>query len=111
MGISSDAILTLVLPLYPCTLTRYIVQTIVSDASKNCTPSEHTNRLAVPKQRPEGPFRDPEWTVQQGARQATASERLSELAKAKKVADGYQPSRDVLWRVSIGARNAVASNR
>ena len=83
----------------------------MSEAAKKCTPSEHVEQLARPKQRPDGPFRDPEWKVTSGALQATYTERVGELAKPKRLADGYQPSRDVVWRVSVGARNAVASNR
>ena len=67
--------------------------------------------LAKPKQRHEGPFRDPEWTVSTAARQATPSDRVTDLAKSKKLAEGYHPSREVVWRVGVGARNAVASNR
>lgn len=87
------------------------VQTVVSKAAKSCTPSLHVEQLAKPKQRPEGPFRDPQWKVEKGALQAIPTERLSELSKPKKVAEGYQPSRDVIWKVGVGARNAVASNR
>ena len=43
--------------------------------------------------------------------QATASGRVMDLSKPKKLPDGYQPCRDVVWKVSVGARNAVASNR
>ena len=87
------------------------VQTIVSDAAKTCMPSEHTESLAKPKERPDGPFRDPEWKVSPATMQATASDRVMELSKPKKLADGYQPCRDVVWKVGVGARNAVASNR
>ena len=74
-------------------------------------PSEHTESLARPKQRPDGPFRDPEWKVSPSTMQATATDRVTELSKAKKLADGYQPSRDVIWKVGTGAKSAVASNR
>lgn len=87
------------------------VQTIVSNAAKTCIPSEHIESLAKPKERPNGPFRDPEWTVLSSTLQATASDRVMELSKPKKLSDGYQPCRDVIWKVGVGARNAVASNR
>ena len=87
------------------------VQTIVSKGARTCTPSEHTERLAKAKERREGPFRDPEWEILPAALQATPSDRVGELAKPKKVAEGYQPSREVVWRVTMGARSAVASNR
>lgn len=74
-------------------------------------PSEHTDSLAKPKQRLDGPFRDPQWKVSGGALQAVPSDRLMELSKPKKLADGHQPSRDVVWKVSSGAKHAVASNR
>lgn len=73
--------------------------------------SEHTERLAKPKQSVEGPFRDPQWQVSEAAKKASPSDRITELCRAKRQAEGYQPCRDVEWRVSIGARNAVASNR
>lgn len=87
------------------------VQTIVSNAAKTCIASEHTESLAKPKERPDGPFRDPEWKVSVSTLQATASDRVAELSKPKKLSDGYQPCRDVIWKVGVGARNAVASNR
>ena len=87
------------------------VQTVVRPAAKNCSPSEHTEQLARPKLRHEGPFRDPQWVVSQAALGGVASEKVGELARPKKLAEGYQQSRDVIWRVSLGARNAIASNR
>ncbi len=83
----------------------------MSAAAKSCTPSDHTDQLAKPKQRPDGPFREPQWTVHGGALQATPTDRVCELAKPKKLADGYQPSREVVWKVGVGTKNAVASNR
>ena len=74
-------------------------------------PSEHTESLARPKERPDGPFRDPEWKVSPASKQATATDRVMELSKSKKLADGYHPCRDVIWKVGMGARTAVASNR
>lgn len=77
----------------------------------NCMASEHTERLAKPKQSVEGPFRDPQWQVSEAAKKASPSDRITELCRAKRQAEGYQPCRDVEWKVSIGAKNAVASNR
>ena len=94
-----------------CTFCFQKVQTIVSNAAKTCIPSERTESLAKPKERPDGPFRDPEWTVLSSTLQATASDRVMDLSKPKKLADSYQPCRDVIWKVGVGARNAVASNR
>lgn len=87
------------------------VQTVVSDAAKNSSPSEHTLQLSRPKLRREGPFQDPQWVVSRGALGGVATERVGELARPKKLAEGYQQSRDVIWRVSLGARNAIASTR
>lgn len=49
--------------------------------------------------------------VSRAAKQASPSDRVGELSKSKKLAEGYAPCRSVLWRVSTGARNAVASTR
>ena len=46
-----------------------------------------------------------------GALQANASPRILELARPKRLADGYQESRSVIWKVLAGAKNAVASGR
>ena len=67
--------------------------------------------LAKPKLKLDGPFRAPQWTVPVGAKQAIATERVMELAKAKKPAEGYQPCRSATWKVGVGALNAVSSNR
>ncbi len=77
----------------------------------SATPSEYIESLARPKSRPGGPFRDPQWTVPTAALQATPSDRVMDLAKPKRLADGYQLSREVVWRISTGAKNAMASNR
>ncbi len=74
-------------------------------------PSEHTEQLAKAKERPDGQFRDPQWKISPVTMQATATDRVMELSKPKKLADGYQPCRDVIWKVGMGARVAVASNR
>lgn len=90
---------------------RPTIQSIVSNAAKTYSATEHIDSLAVAKKRPDGPFRDPEWVVTRGAKQASPSDRVSELSKAKKLPEGYTLCRSVLWRVTTGARNAVASTR
>ena len=76
----------------------------------------------------EGPFREPEWPVSTGkynnnllnlmiiiifigAKHADPTERLVELARPKRIAEGYEPSRDVIWKVTTGAKTATASAR
>ena len=46
-----------------------------------------------------------------GAKHADATERLVELARPKRIAEGYEPSRDVIWKVTTGAKTATASTR
>ena len=84
---------------------------MVSEAAKRCSASDHTERLAMAKQSVEGPFREPQWQVSDGAKTARPTDRLLNLARPKKVADDYQPCRNVEWRVSSAAKNAVASGR
>ena len=67
--------------------------------------------LAKPKHRRDGPFRDAQWEVSATAKQAISSERTVELARARKLAEGYVPNREPIWSVRMGAMNAVASNR
>ena len=45
------------------------------------------------------------------ALQASPSEKILELSKAKKLAEGYKPSRGPQWKVGKGALNAVTSTR
>ena len=45
------------------------------------------------------------------ALKAEAPQRVTELARPKRFAEGYEPCRGVVWKVSPGARNAVASAR
>ena len=87
------------------------VQTLVSKAAKGCTASEHTERLAQAKEKAGGPFREPQWQVSEATKRARPTDRVLDLARQKKVAEGYQPCRDVEWKVSNGAKSAVASNR
>lgn len=77
----------------------------------SATSSDHTASLSVPKPRPGGPFRDPQWTVSKTAMEATPTDRVADLAKPKRLADGYRPCREPLWKVTTGAKNATASNR
>ena len=39
------------------------VQSVVSRAAMTARPSEYISSLALPKQRSEGPFRNPQWPV------------------------------------------------
>lgn len=39
------------------------IQSIVTEAALNARPSVRIQSLAAPKDRPEGPFRSPEWAV------------------------------------------------
>lgn len=39
------------------------VQTVISSAAKYAQASEHVQKLATPRPRPEGPFRPPQWPV------------------------------------------------
>ena len=83
----------------------------MTEAAKYYNITAQVENLAKPKPRPDGPFRDAEWKVSDSAKQCIASERLGELSRPKKPAEGYQPPRDALWKVGVGALNAVASNR
>ncbi len=77
----------------------------------NAVTSDYTRSLSAPKSRPDGPFRDPQWTVSKTAMEAAPSERVADLAKPKRLADGYRPCREPIWKVTTGAKNAAASNR
>ena len=87
------------------------VQTVVSEAAKRTSASEHTQRLARAKHSVEGQFREPQWQVSDAAKKARPGDRTLDLCRPKKQAEGYQPCRNVEWRVSNAAKNAVASNR
>ncbi len=71
----------------------------------------HTDALAKPKLHLDGLFREAQWEVGAGAKQAIPTERVTELAKSKKPPEGYQPCRSPIWKVGMGALNAVSSNR
>lgn len=86
-------------------------ETAVSKGTQYYDITPNLESLARPKMHSEGPFRDAQWIVSEAAKQAIPRERLHDLAKAKKTAEGYQPSREALWKVGVGALNAVSSNR
>lgn len=86
-------------------------QSIVTEGAKFYTITPYLDGLAKPKEHLDGPFRDAEWKVSDGAKQSIPSERIAELARHKKPAEGYQPCRGAISKVGVGALNAVASNR
>ncbi|XP_064631746.1 sperm microtubule associated protein 2-like [Lineus longissimus] len=89
-----------------------MVQTQIPIHALNGKSTSRLEALATPKNRPEGPFREPQWPVALSAKKASANQRCVELAKAKGVADGYVPNREeALWHVSRGAKRATASGR
>lgn len=89
-----------------------MVQTQIPTNALHARASGRIESLATPKNRPDGPFREPQWPVALSAKKASANQRCVELAKAKGVADGYIPNReDAIWSVSRGAKRAVASGR
>ena len=94
-----------------CVCVCVQVQTVVSKAARCCTASAHTESLARAKEKAEGPFREPQWQVSDAAMRARPRDHVLDLARPKKVAEGYQPCREVEWRVGNGAKNAMASNR
>ena len=101
----------------------------MSETVKNYSPTSEILRLAVPKSKLDGPFREPQWIISQGigcmaaaqctvvmptttaTLQASASQRVNELAHAKRLDNDYEPCRDVIWKVTSGALNAVSTNR
>ncbi|ESO96959.1 hypothetical protein LOTGIDRAFT_214487 [Lottia gigantea] len=87
------------------------IQTIVSTAAMKASASERIEGLANPKNRPVGPFREPEWLVSDSAKNAAASTRSVELARAKPLAEGYQPHKEIEWPISKGAKRAQATPR
>lgn len=86
-------------------------QSIVTEAAKFYIITPYLDELAKPKEHLNGLFREAEWPVADGAKQATPSERIAELARHKKPAEGYQTCRSPIWKVGVGALNAVSSNR
>ena len=84
---------------------------VISDGVKTYHATPRIESLANPKKRLDGPFRDPIWVVSKETMQASPSPRVVELAKHKRLMEGYQPSRSPIWRVTSGAKKAVASKR
>ena len=84
---------------------------IVTDGVKSYQATPQIELLATPKKKLDGPFRDPVWIVSKAAMQTSPSPRVMELAKSKRLVEGYQPSRSAIWRVTSGAKTAVASKR
>ncbi|XP_076461201.1 sperm microtubule associated protein 2-like isoform X2 [Babylonia areolata] len=87
------------------------VQSVVSAAARLTKASDHVTNLALPKSRPDGPFRDPQWPVSDQAKSAVASARCMELARAKPLAEGFQHAKEIEWPVSKAAKRAQASGR
>ena len=83
----------------------------MTEGAKSYEATARIEALAKPKPRPDGPYRNAQWEVSAGAKQAIANERVVELAKHKTLAEGYQPCRSPIWKVGIGALSAVSSNR
>ncbi|CAL1530976.1 unnamed protein product [Lymnaea stagnalis] len=83
----------------------------VSEAAKRNKPTERIETLSSPKLKPEGPFRDPKWPVSEVALNSVASQRCMELARAKSLADGFQPAKEIQWPVSRAALQASATER
>ncbi|VDI62553.1 Hypothetical predicted protein [Mytilus galloprovincialis] len=87
------------------------IETIIPKSALKGEPSERTQSLSFPKKRPEGPFRDPVWSVPVSAKNASATERCAELARSKSTPDSYQKPKDEMWPVSKAARRATATPR
>lgn len=87
------------------------IETIIPKSALKGEPSERTQSLSFPKKRPEGPFRDPVWTVPVSAKNASATERCAELARSKSTPDSYQKPKDEIWPISKAARRATATPR
>ncbi|CAG2206660.1 unnamed protein product [Mytilus edulis] len=87
------------------------IETIIPKPALKGEPSERTQSLSFPKKRPEGPFRDPVWSVPVSAKNASATERCAELARSKSTPDSYQKPKDEMWPVSKAARRATATPR
>lgn len=87
------------------------IESIVPTNALKAQASERVQSLAYPKKRPEGPFREPQWPVSLSAKNASATERCSELSRAKTTTDAYQKPRDEMWPISRAARRATATPR
>lgn len=86
-------------------------QSVVTEAAKLYEITPNLDYLAKPKPHFDGPYRDAQWPVSNAAKEAIAGERLLDLSKSRKLAEGYMPCRGVIWKVGVGALNAVTSNR
>ena len=84
---------------------------IITNGIKTYQATPHIESLSTPKKRMGGPFRNPIWVVSKDTMQASPSPRVVELAKHKRLVEGYRSSRSPIWRVSSAAKKAVPSNR
>ncbi|KAL5021362.1 hypothetical protein ScPMuIL_000517 [Solemya velum] len=87
------------------------IETIIPPAAITTNPSERIQELALPKKRPQGPFRSPEWNIGAAAKNSAATSRCLELARPKGVTEGYLPAREVEWQVPRAAKRASTTNR
>ncbi|XP_060068569.1 testicular haploid expressed gene protein-like [Ylistrum balloti] len=87
------------------------VETIIPGGALSASASERIHSLAIPKERPNGPFRSPQWPVSPGARNAISSTRCADLARPKATVEGYQLPRDEMWSVTRAAKRGSASGR
>lgn len=87
------------------------VQWPVLERARNGRYPARIETLSRPKERNEGPYRDPDWQVSKSARNAQASSRVQELSQPKKLTDGYYPNREGEWHVSRSALRANATER
>ncbi|KAH9513335.1 hypothetical protein Btru_034650 [Bulinus truncatus] len=83
----------------------------VPEPAKKAKATERVELLSSPKARSEGLFRDAIWPVSENALNSTPTPRCLELARAKSLADGFQPARDIEWPVSKAAKQAAPSER
>ncbi|XP_033755955.1 testicular haploid expressed gene protein-like isoform X4 [Pecten maximus] len=87
------------------------VESIIPGGALSASASERIHTLATPKERPNGPFRPPQWPVTPGARNAISSTRCADLARPKATVEGYQLPRDEMWPVTRAAKRGSASGR
>nr|XP_022341435.1 testicular haploid expressed gene protein-like isoform X3 [Crassostrea virginica] len=87
------------------------IETIIPAPALSATASERLQALAAPKNRSEGPFREPTWPVTHSAMNATCKARSQELSRAKGTTDGYMLPKDEMWPISRAAKRATASGR
>ena len=84
---------------------------VITNGVKTYQATPRIESLSTPKKRIGGPFQLPIWVVSKDTMQASPSPRVIELAKHKRLVEGYRSSRSPIWRVSSAAKKAVASNR